>query len=111
MVSRARRRRVGNSRNDRAEDDLRYARCFLVTAALRFLCVIPWIIDDDEAWWSASALALRSPWDFYRKAVDDKPPGAVWFYWCVAQLFPHGDDPRVARAVFTALYVAGAALL
>jgi hypothetical protein len=88
---------------------------FLVCSALRFLAVIPFVIDDDEAWWSVSARWLKLPWDFYRSVPDDKTPGSVWFGWLVRHLFgPFGElgsDPRVIRAVFIALTIGGALLL
>ncbi|MFL5814413.1 MAG: hypothetical protein ACJ763_12610, partial [Bdellovibrionia bacterium] len=88
---------------------------FLACSALRFLAVIPFVIDDDEAWWAVSARWLKAPWDFYRSVPDDKTPGSVWFGWAVRHLFgPFGElgaDPRVIRAVFIALTIGCALLL
>jgi hypothetical protein len=84
---------------------------FWIIAALRLLSMRPFVIDDDEAWWSAAANAMKSPWDFYRSAVDHKPPGVVWFYWLVNHLVPCASDPRVIRAVYVAMTVAAALVL
>jgi hypothetical protein len=88
-----------------------WASLFWITAVLRFLCVPPFVIDDDEAWWSAASLAMKSPWDFYRSAVDHKPPGIVQFYWLVDHLIPSSSDPRVIRAAYTAISVLAAGVL
>jgi hypothetical protein len=88
---------------------------FLACSALRFLAVIPFVIDDDEAWWAVSARWLKLPWDFYRSVPDDKTPGSVWFGWGVRHLFaPFGEfgaDPRVIRAMFIVLTIGCALLL
>lgn len=78
--------------------------------ALRILSLIPRVIDVDEAWFAASAAALKSPFEFFTTAIDNKPPGTVWFYWIVEQLFDAGTDPRPARAV-SILLIAVAAWL
>lgn len=81
-------------------------------AFFRLACLFPRIIDDDEAWWAASAHALSSPWEFYRRAVDPKPPGVVWIYWLWDRMAPSGiADPRVARAFFVLCCFAGAWML
>jgi hypothetical protein len=88
---------------------------FLACAVLRFLAVIPFVIDDDEAWWAVSARWLKLPWNFYRSVPDDKTPGSVWFGWGVRHLFGFlgalAADPRVIRAAFTALTIVCALLL
>lgn len=85
---------------------------FLACSAARFLAAIPFVIDDDEAWWSVSARWLKLPWDFYRSVPDDKTPGSVWFGWIVHQVFGNlGADPRIIRAVFIVLTIACAFLL
>lgn len=88
-----------------------WATAFWSVALLRFLAVSPFVIDDDEAWWSAAANAMKSPWDFYRSAVDHKPPGVVWYYWFVNRVIPCAADPRIIRAVYTLLTVAAAGVL
>ena len=86
-------------------------KLFWFAAILRILSVFPLVIDDDEAWWSASALALKTPWEFYHKAIDNKPPGTVWFYWLSGHLLPVGADPRIARAAYVTVTVFAAWLL
>lgn len=76
--------------------------------ALRILSLIPRVIDVDEAWFAASAAALEAPFEFFTTAIDNKPPGTVWFYWVVDQLFGAGTDPRPARAVSILLIAAAA---
>jgi hypothetical protein len=63
------------------------------------------ILDDDEAWFSASARALHSPFDLYLRAPDNKPPGTAWFFW----LFQ--GNPVLARAGLLVLIVAIALFL
>lgn len=46
---------------------------------VRLLSLIPPVIDDDEGWFAASANALEGWRSFFRRALDDKPPGTVWF--------------------------------
>jgi 4-amino-4-deoxy-L-arabinose transferase-like glycosyltransferase len=58
---------------------------------LRLASLKPTFIDDDEAWFSASARALTHPSEFYLLTPDNKPPGTVWFYWIT------GGDPILAR--------------
>ncbi len=82
---------------------------FIGVALLRFVSIIPFVIDDDEAWWAVSARALKTPWEFYFRAVDVKPPGIVWFYYFVDRIVHCACDPRVTRAAFILLLV-GAAL-
>ena len=80
---------------------------FFIALALgvRFLSLIPSIIDDDEAWFSASAAALKHPFEFYQRALDNKPPGTVWFYEWV-QGFEQGmQDPHLVRFVFILLMI------
>jgi hypothetical protein len=77
---------------------------FLACAGLRFLATVPFVIDDDEAWWSVSARWLTHPWDFYFQVPDDKTPGSVWFCWVVRKIFGEiGSDPRIVRAVYIGL--------
>ncbi|MDR3606299.1 MAG: glycosyltransferase family 87 protein [Oligoflexia bacterium] len=91
---------------------------FWLLAAARFLSCVPFIVDDDEAWWVVAARALRSPFEYYLRAVDHKPPGIVWFYWFADKLlfFTHvfsrdPVDPRIMRAAFSLCLIAGAFLL
>jgi hypothetical protein len=63
----------------------------------RLLSLIPFVVDDDEAWWSVAARSLSSPFEYYFRAVDHKPPGIVWF----VKFF--GSDPRISRLFFTLL--------
>ena len=72
---------------------------------------MPFVIDDDEAWWSAASQEMKTPWDFYRSAVDHKPPGVVWFYWLVDHLSPVASDPRVVRVVYTGMTIVAALVL
>src|SRR5690349_8787224 len=89
-----------------------YAVFFGLIATLRLFSLFPFIIDDDEAWWSASAHSLgRVPWEIYRRAVDDKPPGITWFYWICERILPDGGDPRLARAAYCLLTIAASGLL
>ena len=88
-----------------------YAVLFWILALLRLLSVLPFVIDDDEAWWSAASNAMKFPWDFYRSAVDHKPPGVVWFYWLVNHLIPCASDPRVIRAAYVLMTIAAALVL
>lgn len=59
----------------------RFWPAFALAAILsaRLFTLLPAVIDDDEGWFAASANALTGPGSFFRRAVDDKPPGAVWF--------------------------------
>jgi 4-amino-4-deoxy-L-arabinose transferase-like glycosyltransferase len=85
---------------------------FLACVAFRFLGLFPFVIDDDEAWWSVSARWLHKPWDFYHSVPDDKTPGSVWFDWVVGHLVPHlGPDPRLVRAAYFLLTVGAAWIL
>lgn len=85
---------------------------FLACSVVRFLAVVPFVIDDDEAWWAVSARWLKHPWDFYRSVPDDKTPGSVWFAWVVREVFGNlGADPRVIRAVYIAFTIGCALLL
>lgn len=52
---------------------------FALVLALRLLSLVPSVIDDDEGWFAASANALTGPFSYFRRALDDKPPGTVWF--------------------------------
>jgi hypothetical protein len=93
--------------------DIRWRRIFYALAAARLFACIPFIIDDDEAWWVVAARALRSPFDYYLRAVDHKPPGVVWFYWFLDKILFLGQsasDPRLMRALFSLTYI-GAALV
>jgi hypothetical protein len=78
---------------------------FASLALARFLSLIPFIVDDDEAWWSVAARSLSSPFEYYFRAVDHKPPGIVWF----VKFF--GSDPRLSRFFFTLLIAMVAILL
>jgi len=78
---------------------------FAVCVVLRCTSLLVPVLDDDEAWFSASARVLRSPFDFYLQAPDNKPPGTTWFFW----LFQ--GNPILARAGFLALIVATALFL
>ena len=82
-----------------------------VALAARLAALIPAVIDDDEAWFAASARALHRPWDFFRLAPDNKPPGTVWFYEAVAAVFGPAGLPRTARLVGLVLLIATCALL
>jgi hypothetical protein len=85
---------------------------FIACALLRFLATIPFVVDDDEAWWTVSARWLKRPWDFYTQAPDDKTPGSVWFDWVVHRAFGQlGSDPRVVRAFYIVLTLGCALLL
>jgi MFS family permease len=86
-----------------------WTSAFYLAACLRLLSCIPFILDDDEAWWVVAARGLRTPWEYYFRAVDHKPPGIVWFYWFSEQIL-HSGDPRVIRAFYSLLTV-GAALV
>lgn len=66
--------------------------------ALRILTLIPRVIDVDEAWFAASGAALASPFEFFTKALDNKPPGTVWYFWIVDKVLDAGTDPRFGRA-------------
>ena len=46
--------------------------------------------------------ALRSPGDYFLKALDNKPPGTAWFYWIINHALEAGTDPRPARLVLVA---------
>src|ERR1700722_18671127 len=78
---------------------------FCVLALFRFLSSIPFIIDDDEAWWVVAARALSNPGEYYLRAVDHKPPGIVWFYWFAEKILHCGTDPRFIRAFYSALVI------
>jgi 4-amino-4-deoxy-L-arabinose transferase-like glycosyltransferase len=78
---------------------------FAVCVVLRCTSLLLPILDDDEAWFSASAKVLRSPFDFYLQAPDNKPPGTTWFFW----LFQ--GNPILARAGFLILIVTTALFL
>jgi hypothetical protein len=84
---------------------------FFAAAALRFASVVPFVIDDDEAWWVVAARALKTPWEYYFRAVDHKPPGIVWFYWLLNRVVDTHCDPRVIRAIYTLLLIPGAWLV
>lgn len=85
---------------------------FLGCSIVRFLAVVPFVIDDDEAWWAVSARWLKHPWDFYQSVPDDKTPGSVWFGWVVREVFGSmGADPRVIRTVYIAFTIGCALLL
>jgi hypothetical protein len=87
---------------------------FWILAALRFASCLQFVVDDDEAWWSVAARALKNPFEYYLRAVDHKPPGIVWFYWGVdrlATLVHAGSDPRLTRAVYAVLLMIAALLL
>ncbi len=95
-----------------------YFWAFLACAVFRFLAVIPFVIDDDEAWWAVSARWLKHPGDFYRSVPDVKTPGSVWFGWGVSRIFgalgfdPNVcADPRVIRFVFIGFTLICALLL
>jgi len=79
---------------------------FLILA-LRFFTLIPSVIDDDEAFYSASGAALHHPLEFYQRAIDNHPPGTAWFYFFVQKLTQHLSapiaDPRLGRAVLIVL--------
>lgn len=88
------------------------ARLLAAVAFFRLSCLVPGLIDDDEAWWAASAHAMNSPWEFYRRAVDPKPPGVVWVYWLCDRITASGiADPRVARAFYVLCCFGGAWVL
>lgn len=75
------------------------------------LSLIPLVIDVDEAWFAASAAALNWPVDYFNKALDNKPPGTVWFFWCIQKLVALGTTPRVVRAVSVVVVVLTAWIL
>jgi hypothetical protein len=58
---------------------------------------VPSVIDEDEAWFSASALGLKNPLQYFQRAIDNKPPGTVIFYWVC------GGDLRIARLAMIGL--------
>jgi hypothetical protein len=92
----------------------RWALFFWVLAAIRFASCIQFVVDDDEAWWSVAARALKNPFEYYLRAVDHKPPGIVWFYWIVDQCATWGQggcDPRLIRAVYVVFLTLASLLL
>lgn len=75
---------------------------------VRLVTLIPPVIDVDEAWFAASGSILDAPGEFITKALDNKPPGTVWFFWIVKKISGfftgiHAADPRPARAVYVLL--------
>jgi hypothetical protein len=79
--------------------------------ALKCLSLIPLIIDVDEAWFSAAGAAIQHPQDYFIRAVDNKPPGTVWFYWALQRLM-HGEaSPRFVRLGYIICVVATAIVL
>lgn len=75
---------------------------------LRALGLLPFALDDDEAWFSASGLSLHQPGDFFAKALDNKPPGMTWYYEAVAAIFGTRNLPVAARAISLPLLVLAA---
>ena len=57
----------------------RWVGLFAALLCVRLLTLLPAVIDDDEGFFAASANALSGPRSFFLRALDDKPPGTVWF--------------------------------
>jgi hypothetical protein len=81
-----------------------------IALVARLATLVPRVIDDDEAWFAASARALSHPFDFFRAAPDNKPPGTVWFYEAVRAVLGAWHLPQTAR-LLGLLLLAGTCVL
>jgi hypothetical protein len=63
----------------RTSSEKKLLAALAAVAVVRLFTLWPAVIDDDEAFFAASANALRGPASFFKTALDDKPPGTVWF--------------------------------